>query len=188
MNSEGIHVELTVEGLGREAFARAFAEVTGWIWERVDVLFPVITGQWTFMEAAVPAGVLGSLMLLSRLVVHLADGGRLSQTPRAMITDPHDTKLATWRSYNQWEDMLHRRAEAPAYGAALGPVPQSPPQAPARERISALDAPALFAHDLFHFLTRNYVNYLGISVLICWIFGLGDLDVFFAALGMGGGS
>lgn len=183
MNSEGIHVELTVEGLGREEFGNA----ASWLWDRVDVLFPVITGQWTLMEATVPAVVLGSLMFVFRAIAHLADGGRLSQTPRAMITDPHDPKLVTWRSISRGFGSQANHVFPPAIRAQLESLPQSPP-APARERIKALDAPALCAYELFEFLIRNYITYFGLSVLICWIFGLGDLDVFFAALGMGGDS
>lgn len=184
MTMDGVHVELTVEGLGRDAFGNAI----GWIWEQVDVLFPVITGQWNFMEALVPAVVLGGLMFLFRLIVHLADGGRVAQTPRALITGPQNPNLVTWRTYNEWEHMVRLRTDASAYGAALGPLPQSPPEAPGRERIRSLDTSALFAHEIFNVLTRYYVHYLGISVLVCWIFGVGDLNVFFAALGIGGGS
>lgn len=184
MNTDGVHVELTVEGLGREAFSN----VMGWIWEQVDFLFPVITGQWTFMEAVVPALVLSGLMLLFRLIVHLADGGRVAQTPMALITAPHDLRLATWRSRSQWERMKPGKAEAMFCSPALASALKQPPPTPVRERIEVLDGCALVAHQLFDSLTRLYLQYLGLSVLICWIFGVGDLDVFFAALGMGGGS
>lgn len=185
MNTDGVHVELTVEGLGRDAFGNAM----GWIWDRVDVLFPVITGQWSFEEAVIPAGILAGLALLFRLIVHLADGGGAAQIPRALIVDPHDLKLATWRSHNQWERVRSARADGTTcYMPALASVPQQQPPAPVRERIEVLDGSAMLAHGLFYSLARFYVWYLLLSVLVCWIFGVGDLDIFFAVLGIGGRS
>lgn len=172
-----------MEGLGREAFAAALS----WVWQQVDSLFPVITGQWTFVEAIIPAGILAGLVHLFRLIVHLADGGSTAQVPRALIADPHDLKLTTWRSHDQWERTLPTRAEASVYSPMLASVPIQPP-APVRERIKVLDGFATLAHGLFYSLVRFYVWYLGLSVLICWIFGLGDLQILFALFGTGGGS
>ena len=40
-NTDGVHIELTVEGLSREAFVNALANAMGWLWEQVDVLISI---------------------------------------------------------------------------------------------------------------------------------------------------
>lgn len=184
MSADGVHVELTVEGIGRQAFAH----LASWIWQRVDFLFPVITGQWTLMEAVIPSGILAGLAMLFRLIVHLADGGRVAQLPRAMIAAADDPNLTTWRSHNLFAGMRPTRSGSGLYRPALAFEQHQRPPAPPRERIEVLDGFAMLAHELFAFLSRFYVQYLGLSVLICWIFGLGDLQIAIAMLGTGGGS
>lgn len=181
---QGVHIELTVEGLGRAAFH----DTLGWIWEHVDFLFPIITGQWDYVDAVFPVGILAGLACLFRLILHLADGGRAAGLPRAFITDPHDSKLATWRPYNQWENKRPARTEALAYSPALDDVPRQPPPAPVRERIDLLDGFSHMAYGLFYRLARLYIYYMALSLALCWLFGLGDLGTFFAPLGIGGGS
>lgn len=183
-STDGVHVELTVEGLGRETFGNAL----GWVWDQVDFLFPVITGQWNFVEAIIPAAILAGLVHLFRLIVHLTDGGRAEQIPRALVTGPSNPQLATWRSYHRWEGMLGLRSAQMSHSPALDSMPEQPPPAPVRQRLEILDGCALLAHELFYSLTRFYVYYLALSVAACWIFGLGDLGTFFAVIGIGGGS
>lgn len=180
-NTDGVHLELTVEGLGRAAFGDAL----DWIWRQVDVLFPIITGQWDLMDAILPAGILAGLTLLFRLVLHLADGGRAAQAPRALITAPFDHRLATWRSHEQCKDVAQARAEEFVYGPVPGPPATQPPPAPVKERIEVLDGLSHLAHDLFYALLRFYVHYMAFSIAVCWIFGVGDLDTFFAVVGIG---
>lgn len=64
-NTDGLHVELNVEGIARDAFASALS----WIWQKVDFLLPIITGQWSLQQAVFYGAALAFMARAAFLVL-----------------------------------------------------------------------------------------------------------------------
>lgn len=104
MNAEQLHLEVTVSGVNRDALA----EIVGSLWRSVDFLFPIVTGEWDFMRAVVVGGVIGTLAVMTRLVLHLADDGDFGRLPEAAVASPYTP--------DQRLQALEKAARRPAHG------------------------------------------------------------------------
>lgn len=178
--SEELSVELAVEGISKEAFARAMNGLR----EFAEPALPIITGEWGLEQTLLYAAALAALAMTVRLILHLADGGKVSQLPRAAFSHPNDRALDTKSGRSAAGFVAQGRPEAFSEGSTLAGEQAAPTASPDTVSIIWPEVFKLLHAGVMN-LTKLYLHYVVISVLVCWIFGVGDLDASFAVFGIG---
>ena len=167
---EDIHVEVSISGLSKDVFG----SMMSWIWEVVQPLFPVITGQWSLAETALIAATIALLLMLCDGFRHLA---RKLREDEAAATAPDTAKVYGHGSTADVKSLQSLHLGQPHTAAAV--VPASSGAATAKITRTAPFVVPLVCRPL-GFLCRMALYYIVICLLIrlwpeVWavLFGIG---------------